>query len=401
VLATLLAASVVLFAVVGPSATVVVAPSPGARPVRVRPARGSERRSATTSAARTSAQVSGTATGSRTEEAKAKGTERFTNLTTSEILIRGARSKTQDNIQFQTTEDKTLPRTTFVIFPPSVTAGTVDIAIEAVEAGTRGNVDARKINQSPNPSQYSVENPQATAGGDLQEDPDRPAGRLPARRFTGGPRAADAGRRAARDVEEGGAADQAVRRGRSIDRHHPAGDVVGKELKVEQPTFELTATARRSRTAWTRVATARGGGRQARSETASGYDVDPQGAGGRRRLPCVEEDGGIKRARRAAQFRHLDEAAIRAARGPAARDRGGARGHRGARAYAEERVDVAGWWPRLPILDTRIQVKGEAPAGLSADRAVSCARCRRSHHRSRGGATTRSHRADAADGAKT
>jgi hypothetical protein len=371
VLATLLAAAVVLFAVVGPSATVVVAPvsqALGPFEYDLRAGPSADIRATTLGPANISAKFAGTATGSRTEEAKAKGTERFTNLTTSEIRIpRGTVVKTQDNIQFQTTEDKTLPRTTFVIFPPSVTAGTVDIAIEAVEAGTRGNVEARRINQSPNPSQYSVENPQATAGGDSKKIPivlladyQLAASRADPELRAQAEAQLETWRKAARQ-------DQAVYgvvvRSTGIT---PAGDVVGKELKVEQPTFELTATGTAIAYSVDASQPRAAAVDKLRSETASGYDIDPQGAvvdivGS----PSVEEDGVHWRVRaRAAQFRHLDEAAIRSALAGRPLEIAEVRAVIEERGLTLKSVSTwPGWWPRLPILDTRIQVKGEAPAG--------------------------------------
>src|SRR4029078_5391149 len=47
--------------------------------------------------------------------------------------------------------------------------GTADVAIEAVNPGPSGNVGPKKINQSPNPAQFSVENPIATLGGDSKK----------------------------------------------------------------------------------------------------------------------------------------------------------------------------------------------------------------------------------------
>lgn len=367
-LVAILTAVVVLFAVIAPTATVVAAPLSeplGPREYDLRAGPSGDINAATQGPAPISARFNGTATGSRLEESKAKGVERFTNLTTSDIRIpRGTIVKTTDNVSFQTTEDRTLPRTTFVIFPPSVTAGRVDIAIEALEPGPKGNVAARRIVVSPNPNQYSVENPEATAGGDSKKIPivqladyDLAVSRSVAELGKQGEVQLEAWRKAA---PTGQTIYGVVVKRTGIT---PASDVVGRELKVGETSFDLVATG--TATGYSVAASEPRSTAIARlqQEADTGYDIDPRGAvvdiiG----TPVVADDGVHWRVRaRASQFRRIDAAAIRAALA--------------GRPFEEvERVILErglrlvrvstwpGWWPRLPLLESRIQIQSDAPA---------------------------------------
>lgn len=371
VAASLLGALLVLFAVVGPTATVVVAPVSGPLgpfEYDLRAGPSGDISATTQGPAAITTTFTGTATGSRSEETKAKGTERFTNLTTNEMRIaRGTVVKTTDGIAFQTTEDRTLPRSSFQIFPPRVTPGTVDIPIEAVEAGPRGNVAARRIVVSPSPSQYGVENPDPTSGGDSKKIPivQLVDYELAASR-------ADGELRAKADTQV-----EAWKRTASPDRTvygvvvrrtgiTPATDVVGRELTPERSTFELTATG--TATGYSVAATEPRATaiERLKAETESGFDIDPQGAAveivG---TPTVEDDGVHWRVRaRASQFRRPDEAAMRSAlAGRTLEDVGSVVSDRGLQLV---RVSTwPGWWPRLPFLDSRIRIQSEAPAAAS------------------------------------
>jgi hypothetical protein len=368
VAASLVAALLVLAAVVAPTATITVAPvsqSLGPLEYDLRAGPSGDMGATTLGPASITAKFTGTATGSRTDETKAKGVERFTNQTTSDIRIaKGTFLRTSDNIPFQTTEDKTLPKSSIVIFPPSVSFGSVDIAIEAVEPGPRGNVDAKKINVSSSPGQYSVENPASTAGGDSKKIP---IVLLADYSLAASRTDAELKKQADAQVETWR---KSVQTGQTIfgvlvrsPVVTPAGNVVGTELKVGETTFELTATGTATgysvssseprKTAVERLGTA----------ADSGFDIDKEGAiveivG----APSVEPDGVHWRVRaRASQFRRPDEAAIRAALA----------GRR-----FEEVSDVVrardlelrtistwpGWWPRLPVLDSRIKIQSEARA---------------------------------------
>ena len=168
------AALMVLLAVVVPSASVTVAPAAVAMPAAtftVRAGPGGEVPAQPLSATITT-MVTGSATGSRTEDLKATGTVHFTNQTTDDITIpRGTLVQTgtgAERVQFATTEAKTLPRSVIVFI--TVVPGTVDIAVEAVVGGVGGNVGANRIVVSNN-SRYAVSNPAATSGGDTKKIP--------------------------------------------------------------------------------------------------------------------------------------------------------------------------------------------------------------------------------------
>jgi len=374
-LVALLLVSLVSGVVVAPTATVVVAPvsqplGPFEYDLRAGPNNADITSATTLGPAPITAKFNGTATGSRTEETKAKGIERFTNQSTQEVRIPlGTIVKTADGVQFRTMRDETLPKSSIVIFPPSVTFGTVDIAIEAVDPGTKGNVDAKRINVSPSPTQYSVENPIATNGGDTKKIPivlladyDLAASRADAELKKAGDQQLETWKKQAKS-------DQTVYgpfiSGKSVS---PASDVVGKELdpSAKDATFEISATARATaynvpnteprKTAVAKISTAK----------SDGYDIDEVGAvvqpiG----TPTVEADGVHWRVSvRASQFPHLDEAGIRSAlTGRQLEDVDRVVSDRGLRLV---RVSTwPGWWPRLPILGGRIAIQGEAPAAAS------------------------------------
>ena len=381
--ATLIAVLVIALVtgvVVAPTATIVVAPvsqplGPLEYDLRAGPNDADIPNATTLGPAAITAKITGTATGSRTEEAKAKGVERFTNQSTTDVRIPlGTIVKTADGVQFRTTRDENLPRSTIVIFPPSVNFGTVDIQIEAVDPGAKGNVDAKKINVSPNPGQYTVENPIATSGGETKKIPivqladyDLAASR------------ADAELRKQADAQtetwkKQAKADQSVFgafvSGKSVS---PASDVVGKELDpTKEPTFEITATARATaysvpnneprKTAIARLSTAKN----------DGYDIDEAGAVVQAiGAPTVEADGVHWRVSvRAAQFPHPDESGIRSAL--AGRAFGSKQDYDEVTRVVTERglrlVRVStwpGWWPRLPVLGARIAIQSETPAAAA------------------------------------
>ena len=381
-IATLVAALLIATiggAVAAPTATIVVAPvsqplGPLEYDLRAGP-NNADINATTLGPATITAKFTGTATGSRTEEARAKGIERFTNQSTTDIKIPlGTIVRTADNIQFRTTREENLPRSTIIIFPPEVKFGTVDIPIEAVDAGTKGNVDAHKINGSANPGQYTVDNPIATVGGDTKKIPivqladyDLAASRADAELAKAANDQLEKWKREAK-------ADETVYgvfvSGTSVS---PATDVVGKELDpAKTPTFEITATGRATayrvpsieprRTAVARIATA----------TNEGYDIDKEGAAVQIiGSPTVEADGVHWRVSvRASQFRQIDESAIRTAL--TGRAFGSDEDYQAVTRVVSDRglrlVRVStwpGWWPRLPVLGARIAIQSEAPAAAA------------------------------------
>src|SRR5205814_5924453 len=171
---SILGAAGLLLMVVLPSAAVTVAPSalpmPGAT-FTIRAGPGGEVAAQPLSATITT-KVTGTATGSRSEEVKATGSVHFTNQTTDDLVIpKGTVVQTStgsDRVQFATTETKTLPRSVIVFV--TVVPGTADIAVEAVAGGASGNVGANRIVISNN-ARYQVTNPAPTTGGDTKKIP--------------------------------------------------------------------------------------------------------------------------------------------------------------------------------------------------------------------------------------
>lgn len=171
---SLVTALAIFLAVVGPATTVVIAATPSPLgpfeyDLRAGP-NGGDIRAQTMFNDKLTAKTTGTATGTHNIETKAVGQEKFTNLTTNDLLIRlGTIVQTNDNpaIRFRTTEDKTLPRSTLI---PRVTFGEVLINIEAIDVGTRSNVGADKITRGPS-VEYMVTNPAPTTGGEQKTNP--------------------------------------------------------------------------------------------------------------------------------------------------------------------------------------------------------------------------------------
>ena len=371
VFASLLAAGVVFLGVVGPAATVVVAPlsrSLGPIEFDLRAGPAGADMGAQTLTTPVTAKVVGTATGSRQELSKARGSVHFTNQDTQDVRVpKGTFVRTRGNVFFQTLEEKVIPRSQIILIPPFVTLGSVDIAVEAVEPGPQGNVAANTITMSDR-SSYGVTNPQATSGGDSKkipivaqadydvavarsDDPLRAAGNDQVERWK-------------KQVDP----KQAVY-GVSVKRTSvtPAADIVGKELKEGQPTFELTvngdatgysvAAAEPRATALAKL----------RAQADPEHDIDSDHAivdvvvG-----PTVADDGVRWRVRgRASQFPRVNRAALSAAL--AGRPFGDIRDVVEQRRLSVVRVTIwPAWWPRLPLLDSRIDVRTEAPASAAS-----------------------------------
>ncbi len=361
---TLLLAAAVLFSVVAPTATVVVAPvlvPLGPMEFDLRAGPGGDI-AAETRVAQVSTTYTGTATGSRTEETRATGVVRFTNRTTDEVAVpKGTTMRTAEGIAFRTTQDGRVPRSGIGLLPPFVTFGVVDLPIEAVEPGPGGNVDAGKITVSPSPGQYAVSNQVPTTGGDTKKIPIVTL----ADYDLAASRADDELRRAAdgqREIWQRDAPSGHVVYGVRSQRTGltSAAEVVGTEGK---DTFELTASgtatgydvaAAEPRTAAIALL---------RQAAPAANDIDAEGAAVDTVLgPTVGADGVTWRVRaRTVQWQRVNEAAISAAL---------------AGRPFEEAADVVeglglslrristwpGWWPRLPFLDTRVEVRKETTA---------------------------------------
>ena len=105
------------------------------------------------------------ATGIKVDETKATGSVRFSNYgnETNRSIPSGSIVKTGSGIAFRTLRDVVVPKAQ-VGGPP----GTASVNVEAVKAGTAGNVGAGKITTIPtgfNPILLKVTNPNATSGG--------------------------------------------------------------------------------------------------------------------------------------------------------------------------------------------------------------------------------------------
>ena len=368
-------ALLVALAIVGPSATVVVAPvaqslGPIEYQLRAGPnnAAGVPDINATTlGPANITAKIAGTASGTRTEDTKATGVEKFSNSTTSDIKIaKGTIVQTADGVKFQTTEEKTLPHSSIGPLPPFVTFGTIDIAIEALNPGPSSNVAAGRINvTNPTSASYSVTNPSATSGGDSKKfavitlaDYQLTASR------------ADAELKKQADAQvatwtKSAAKDQTVY-GVVVTTSLVApalADMVNHD--AAGGTFELTATG--TATAYSvpssepRAAIVK----KLLTQADAGYDIDAQGADVQLvGTPTVDKDGVHFLVRgKASQFPRVDDAAIRAAL--AGRPLDVAEITRVVEAHGVQMRRALIWpsfWPRMPLLDSRIQIQKEAPA---------------------------------------
>lgn len=374
----LLAAALVLLGVVAPTATVVVAPvsealGPIEYDLRAGPSNPAQADiNALTLQTEVTAKFTGTATGTRTEDIKAKGTEHFTSQSTGDIRIPvGTVVQTADNIKFVTTEDKVLPHSKIQVFPPAVVFGTVDIAIEAVDPGPKANVAAGKITVAPGGGgQYSVTNQQPTTGGDTKKyavvqlaDYDLAVSRADAELKTQADAQVATWKKQA-EAERRSVYGVVVRR-TSIT---PAADVVGKnDLPTDAPTFELTAVG--SAIAYSVASDEPGAtalAKLAQEADAGQKIVDGTGTVDVVGSPTVQDDGVHWRVRvKAMQSRPIDEGAIRGALAGRSFDEvNGVVSERGLRL-----VRVSTWpgeWPRMPFLDARIRIQTETPASAAS-----------------------------------
>ena len=357
VLMSLLMAAGILIAVVAPSATVVLAANatpvgPSEYDLRAGP-NGDIK--ATSRTEPITAKTTVKPTGSRIEDVKALGIERFTNLTTGDIRIaQGTIVRTNDGIRFETTEDKTLPRSTLLPFSISE----ITISIRAVEPGPRGNVPPQKITVSPS-TNYTVTNPVETLAGDTrkilivqQADYDIAVAQ------------SDLDLKAAADTQtkvwQGQAPKGSAVYGAFVKRTtvSPPGDVIGKEAKEGTTTFEITvngtattytvADTEPKATAVSKLA----------NELQPGMDLVLDNAVVDVVIPAsVAEDGVHWRVRaRAQQTTRPQRAQMTAALAGRAYEDVAAI----ARASGFELVRIQawpGWWPRLPVLDSRITIE--------------------------------------------
>jgi hypothetical protein len=174
ILGSLLAAALVLMAVIGPTATVVVKPvskALGPMEFELRAGPQGEIPGALTLVANDMSQkYTQPATGERLDPIKSKGVARLSNLDSQNDVrvAKGTILRTRDNVRFQTTEEKVVPKSKLDIFPPFVIFGTADVPVEAIEAGPGGNVAANTITLTDR-KDIAVNNPQPTSGGEVKK----------------------------------------------------------------------------------------------------------------------------------------------------------------------------------------------------------------------------------------
>lgn len=363
-LSSLLGAVLVLLAVVGPQATVFVAPTVeplGPVTLELRAGPGGEVE-ATPLTATVSKTVSGRASGFRIDEIKASGGVQLTNRTTDEIRIaKSTIFQTTSGVRFVTAEERTLPRS--LIVPPfDIVLGHVNIPVEAAVAGTAGNVPAGRITVSPAPSRYEVTNPLPTSGGDLRriavvqgEDYDA----LVQRAQPALQEAAD--QQLAKWQREAASGSQVVGKvlGRLTSVAPAKSDVVGREVE----TFELTVNGIASSYSIASDQPRRTAVDRLRESLEPGMAM-VEGAAVVDDVKVEMSDLGVvtwKLAARASQYRRPDRAGIgRLLAGVAISDAKPVLDREGLRLLRVEHTPA--WWPRLPLLDGRITVQVEAPA---------------------------------------
>lgn len=360
VFTSLLLAAGILAAVIAPTATIVMSatPSPlGPYEYNLRAGPGGDINASTLIDDKVTEKATGTATGSRSVEVKATGFERFTNLTTNDLRIpRGTIVQTADSppIRFQTTEERVLPRST--LLPP--TFGTVVVGIEAIEIGTRGNVAAETITRDSS-ADFMVTNPAATTGGDNRKIPvvDLADYEIAVSRSDLDPKVKSAIEARVQKWRTEEAA-----RNRSVFGYtwkrtavSPPGDVVGRE---DQQTFEISVTG--TLTAYSVVADQPKAAaiEKLKGELPPGMELDTKTAVVDIVIKdSVSEDGVHWRVRaHGQQFPELKRPQMTAAlagRGfeevePLAEGSG---------FHVKSISRWPSWWPRLPVLDSRITIE--------------------------------------------
>ncbi|HEX4744484.1 MAG TPA: baseplate J/gp47 family protein [Candidatus Limnocylindria bacterium] len=367
VAASLLAAVLLVLAVVVPEAVVTVAPTTAAlAPVQLqlRAAPGEIER--TVLSETLSAKVQGAATGSRDELIKAKGEVELGNKQTRSIRIpAGTQFRTSDNIVFVSTEEKTLPSS--FIFPPiTLTVGRVMVPVEAAVAGRGGNVSAGRITVSPVPNDYTVTNPQPTSGGDVKKIPivqrqDYLAATSNARV---GP--------AIRDRAEARLAEWRSRPPAGtyvVPRVYtsaptsvtPESAVVGKEVEIFELTVSFVATAFAVPTNEPRKTAVE----RLRATEAPGYTLADSSVQYEETLLPDDTNSGVLTwavTVSGSQIARVDSDRIRRAlAGRGLGEAGAVLEGLGVQLQGDVRREPA-WWPRLPLLDSRIRVE-QVPAG--------------------------------------
>jgi hypothetical protein len=358
---SLITALGILLAVVGPSATIVIAATPTPLgpfeyDLRAGP-NGGDIKADTLFDGNLVVKMTGFATGSRPIEIKAAGQEKFSNLTTNDIRIpQGTLVQTNDSptIRFVTTEEKVLPRSS--ILPPGI--GTALINIQAVEVGARGNVPADRIKGSPS-SDYQVTNPAPTTGGKADLIPVvNTADYDKAVSQSDDAVKAKAEQRTA-EWKAGAAAGTKVYGflSKRTGVVTPASDVVGKD----QGTFELTVTGTATAYAVTDKEPTRTAIAKLRQEVSPGMELDEASAVVNEVIGASVFDDGVHWRVRAQGKQKPQPNTTQMTAALAGREYEAAGQVAEQSGFALRSVTLwPEWWPRLPVLDSRITIVVES-----------------------------------------
>jgi len=370
---SLVTAAGILLAVVGPSATIVIAATPTPLgpfeyDLRAGP-NGGDMRADTLFEPNLIAKTIGTATGSRTDETKATGQEQFKNLTTNDIRIPlGTVVQTTDNppVRFLTTEEKILPRSSLFPLP---TFGTVLINIQALDVGPKGNVAADKITRGSS-TDYLVTNPAPTSGGKADQIPV-----VTAADYDKAVSQSDSdlkAKAAQRTAEwKAGAASGTKVYGFLYKRAGvvtPASDVVGKEPPKDTPTFEITVTGTATAYAVTDKEPAKTAIAKLGQEVSAGMDLDLTSAVVNEVIGASVQDDGVHWRVRAQGKQVPQPKTQQMTAALAGREQGAAGQVAEQLGFTLRSVTLwPDWWPRLPVLDSRITIVVESlpPAATS------------------------------------
>lgn len=367
ILGSLLAAVLVFMVVIGPTATVVVAPvSKALGPIEFELRAGPDGEipnTLTLVANDLSQKYSHKATGERLDPIKAKGIARFTNRNTTEFrVLKGTVVRTRDGVRFQTTEEKVIPRTGLDVIPPFVTFGNVDIAIEALDAGATGNVPANTITITDR-SDFAVNNPQPTSGGEIKKfavvtgsDYGLAAGRADE----------ELRKRALQKVEEWKKAEAA--KGQlvygpvtTVTAVTSSAGLVGTEPKdgIFELTVTGTATGYSVPEAEPRATTIT----KLKQQADSDHDINETAAVVDLVIGPTLKDNGVRWRVRAttSQYPQLKEAPLRTAL--AGREFSDAQSVVENQGLELRRIQVwPWWWPRFPFFDSRLQIRVDPAA---------------------------------------
>lgn len=360
---SLAAAFLLVAAIALPEARVVVAPASqplGPMELVIRAGSGGEVASRTLSA-QVTGKVTMNASGSRTDEVRAKGTVQLENKTTDDVRIgKGTIFKTVDGTQFLSSSDVTLPKS--VILPPfTLFVGKASVGVDAFVAGPVGNVASGRITTSPDPSRYTVTNSEPTTGGETRripivklEDYDGAVKRAPDALKAAGEEQLAKWTRDPHPNEQ--VVQQVLVRQTSLAPSNV--DLVGKEVA----SFDLTVSGTASAFVIPDAEPKKAIVSALRGSVSAGNEVDERSVAFDVKSLRVGDDGVTwSVTARGQQIRSINKDRVsRLLTGRAVRD---AQAALAAEGLELKRLDwVPAWWPLLPLLDTRIAVQVEAPA---------------------------------------